>query len=146
MKDIQINTLGYYVDRTFTNMVKFLNQELSAAGLDLKHPQFTLLMVLGNTEGLSQADLTDFVDRDKASVSRNIKSLEEEAYLKKEVLDGRTNQIFLTEKGKNILSKLNEIANKVTDMTLKGLSENRRKIVYESLTKMYLNVSSAIEK
>ena len=144
MKDIKLVTLGYFVDRTFTNMVKFLNYELSAAGLGIQHPQFSLLMVLANKEGISQSDLTLFVDRDKASVSRNIKYLEEKGYIKKEVLDGRASLIFLTEKGKEIIPKLYEISSKDTEMTLKGFSENKRKAVYEILTKMYLNISSAI--
>ena len=31
-------------------------------------------------------------------------------------------------------------------MTLKGFSEGKKKIIYDSLTKMYSNISSAIEK
>lgn len=144
MIDIKIDTLGYYVDRTFTKMVKFLNQELSASKLDLKHPQFSLLMVLGNKEGLSQADLTDFVDRDKASVSRNIKFLEEKGYVKKEILDRRTSLIFLSEKGKEIIPKLYEIAETVKGTALKGFSQSKRNGIFENLAKMYLNISSAI--
>ena len=88
--EIKIETLGYFVDRLFTNMVKFLNYELSAAGLDLQHPQFSILMVLGKNDGVSQSELTTFIDRDKASVSRNIKYLENRGYIiKKKVMAGQ---------------------------------------------------------
>lgn len=146
MENVKINTLGYFVDRTFTNMVKYLNYELSASGVGLQHPQFTIMMVLGTKDGISQAEVTKIVDRDKASVSRNIKYLERKGYIEKEARDGRTNLIFLTEKGKEILPKLHEISTKDTEMTLKGFSESKRKAIYELLTKMYLNISSAIEK
>lgn len=144
--EIKIETLGYFVDRLFTNMVKFLNYELSAAGLNLQHPQFSILMVLGKNDGVSQSELTTFIDRDKASVSRNIKYLENRGYIIKKKDDGRTKLICLTEEGKGILPKIYEIANKDTEMTLKGFSEGKKKIIYDSLTKMYSNISSAIEK
>ena len=144
MKDIKIDTLGYFVDRTFTNMVKFLNYELTAAGLDIQHPQYTIMMVLGKNEGISQTQLTNVVDRDKASVSRNIKYLEEKDYIKKEKQDGRTSLIYLTEKGKEILPKLFEISTKDTENTLKGFSESTKKRIYKILTKMYINISSSI--
>ena len=146
MKIIKLDTLGYFVDRTFTNMVKFLNQELSASGVGLQHPQFSIMMVLSANDGISQTEVTEIVDRDKASVSRNIKYLERIGYIKKEARDGRTNLIFITEKGKEILPILYKISEKDTETTLKGFSESKRKTVYETLTKMYLNVSSAIEK
>ena len=109
MENVKINTLGYFVDRTFTNMVKYLNYELSASGVGLQHPQFTIMMVLGTKDGISQAEVTKIVDRDKASVSRNIKYLERIGYIEKEARDGRTNLIFLTEKGKSILPMLHKI-------------------------------------
>ena len=145
MKVTNLNTLGYFVDRTFTNMVKFLNYELSEAGVGLQHPQFTIMMVLGSEDGISQSEITEIVDRDKASVSRNIKYLEGKGYIKKEGRDRKTNLIFLTEKGKEILPLLHKISAKDTERTLKGFSESKKKAVYEILTKMYLNISSAIE-
>ena len=145
MLDIKINTLGYFVDRTFTNMVKFLNKELSASGLGLQHPQFTIMMVVGAKDGMSQSEVTEIVDRDKASVSRNIKYLEKTGYIRKEAMDGRTNRIFLTEKGKENLPILYKISEKDTEKTLRGFSESKRKAIYDNLTKMYLNILSAIE-
>lgn len=146
MEVVKIDTLGYFVDRTFTNMIKFLNYELSVKGLKLQHPQFAIMMVLRAKDGISQSEITEIVDRDKASVSRNIKYLEGLGYIKKEAIDGRANRIFLTEKGKKILPILNEISTKDTEMTLKGFSESKKKEVFEILTKMYLNISTAIEK
>lgn len=146
MKDIQIHTLGYYVDRTFTNMVKFLNQELKKANLDFQHPQFSILMVLSKNDGISQSLLTDFVDRDKASVSRNLNSLEKKGYIIRRADGEKRKKIFLSEKAKEILPIIYEISRKDTETTLKGFSESKKKSVYDILTKMYGNIYSAIEK
>lgn len=146
MKDIQLHTLGYYVDRTFTNMVKFLNQELKKANLDFQHPQFSILMVLSKNDGISQSLLTDFVDRDKASVSRNLNSLEKKGYIIRRAYGEKRKKIFLSEKAKEILPIIYEISRKDTETTLKGFSESKKKSVYDILTKMYGNIYSAIEK
>lgn len=144
MKDIQIHTLGYYVDRTFTNMVKFLNYELTSAGLDLQHPQFAIMMVLASNEGITQTQLTEFVDRDKSSVSRNIKYLEERGYIERTGESRKKKFLYLTEKGRKIMPLLYEISDKDTVNTLQGFSDKKRKEIYEILTKMFLNVSSSI--
>lgn len=146
MQDVEIHTLGYYVDRTFTNMVKYLNYELAKSELDLQHPQFSILMVLSVNEGITQSTLTEFVDRDKASVSRNVKYLEEKGYIRREMVDGKKNNLFLTDKGKGILPILYEISQKDTDNTLQGFSEKKKLEIYDILTKMYLNISSKIGK
>ena len=145
MNDIQINTLGYYVDRTFTYMVKFLNLELKARGFDFQHSQFTILMVLSVKEGISQSAITKIVDRDKASVSRNIKYLEERGYIRWSPDGGRKKLIYLTEKGKEIIPILYEISNKDTETTLKGFSVSKRKSIYMILTQMYMNISQYVE-
>lgn len=146
MKDIHIHTLGYYVDRTFTNMVKFLNYELEASGLELQHPQFAILMVISNNEGISQTLLTEYVDRDKASVSRNVRYLEGKGYIRREAINGKKHKIVLTEKGREILPILYEISKKDTDFTLKGFSDNKKREIFKILEKMYLNISSFLEK
>lgn len=144
MVDIKIYTLGYFVDRTFTNMVKFINQELKATGLDFQHPQFSILMVLANNEGISQSLMTEYVDRDKASVSRNINDLETKGYIKRKLDGGKKKLLYLTEKGKEVIPTLLSLSSMDTERTLKGFSEKKKKDVYELLTKMYLNISSEI--
>lgn len=144
MEDIQIDTLGYYVDRTFTHMVKFLNYELSAAGLDIQHSQFAILMVLSKKNGISLSQINKYINRDKASLSRNIKFLEDKGYIRRDFEGGKKKNIFLTERGNNILPIIYEISQKDTDKTLKGFSESKRKAIYEILYKMYLNISTSI--
>ena len=146
MNDIQIDTLGYFVDRTYTNMVKFLNSELSKTNLELQHPQFTLLMVLSKKDGIPQSLINEVVDRDRASVSRNLKYLEKKEYIQKVKKGGKKKLIFLTQKGKSILPIINEIANKDTECTLKDFTEREKKTIYHLLTRMYKNISSSIDQ
>ena len=146
MKDIQIDTLGYFVNRVFSSMVKSLNNKLTEEGLDIQHPQFAILMVMSRKDGIDQSELTEYVGRDKASVSRTIKSLEEKGLVIVKPNGGKKKKIFLSEKGKDLIPKLYEIGHHNTEITLKGFSEKKAKDIFEMLDKMYLNVSSALEK
>lgn len=146
MIEFQIDTLGYSIDRIFSNMVKFLNYNLTNEGLEIQHPQFAILMVLSKKDGLEQSALSEYSNRDKATVSRNIKCLEEKGYLHVIPDGGKKKKIFLTEKGKNLIPKLYEIGRQNTETTLKGFSEKKKKEIFDMLHKMYLNISSVTEK
>lgn len=146
MTDINIQTLGYFMFRTFSNMIKLLNYELSESGLDIQYPQFAIMMVLSKNEGLSQAEMTEIIERDKSAVSRNISYLEEKGYVKR-ISEGRKKKLlFLTDKGKEIIPSLYRIASKNKETVLKGFSAKEKKYIQESLNKMFLNIISVIEK
>lgn len=145
MIDLQINTLGYYVDRIFSNMVRFLNNKLEEQGLEFQHPHFTILMVLSKIDGIDQTALTDFINRDKASVSRNIKYLEEKEYLERKLEGRKKKKVFLTEKGKEIIPVIYEISRQNRETTLKEFSEKERKKIFDMVIKMYHN-TNALEK
>ena len=144
MNDIKIDTLGYFVDRTFTGMVKYLNYELKNHGLDIQHPHFTIMMVLSRNEGINQSTLASYVDRDKASVSRHLNYLEEKGYIERKFDGGCKNFIYLTEKGKGLVPILYKISELDTEKTLKGFPPKKQEDIYRLLTKMYLNISTAI--
>ena len=145
MKDIQIDTLGFFVDRVFSYMVKSLNKKLNEECFDIQQPQFAILMVMSKKDGLDQSTISEYVNRDKASVSRNIKSLVEKGYLNVKPYGGKKNKIFLSDKGKELIPTLYEIGRYNTLTTLKGFSEKKRGNIFKVLDKMYRNVSSVVE-
>ena len=143
MIDINVNTLGYYVDRTFTAMVRYLNYALKQEGLDIQHPHYVIMMVVSHNEGINQSEISRYIDRDRASVSRNLNYLEKKGYLERRFDGGCKNLIYLTEKGKRIMPKLIEISEADTNNTLKGFSPKKSEEIFKILTKMYINISSS---
>ena len=143
MEDINIQTLGYFIFRVLSNMIKLLNYELTKRGLELQYPQFAMMMVLSKREGLTQAEMTNIVERDKASVSRNITYLEEKGYVRRSMDGGKKKCLFLTEKGKAIIPELYSIATKNKETVLQGFSDEERRTVTKMLERMFLNVTSA---
>lgn len=126
-------------------MIRLLNYELSQSGLEIQYPQFAILMILSKKEGLSQSEIKDIVDRDKASVSRNLNYLVEKGYVKRRANDGKTKLIYLTEKGKDTIPHLYQIARKNQEISLQGFSEEEKKRIIEGLRKIYINISQVTD-
>lgn len=136
---IDIHTLGYYIDRALCVMIKSLNKELKEYNLEFQHSDFTILKVLSQVDGLSQTDLAKILGKEKSGIGRSISSLEKEGYIKRRAINGCKNELCLSDKGKEIIPLLDEIANKVTEKAFVGFSERKRKELMRNLTLIYKN-------
>ena len=124
---INIPTLGYHIDRTLSAMIRNLNKELKQSGSSFQHSHFSIMKVLNEVDGMCQADLSKITGKDRASVSRAINFLEENGYVKRQVVNGCKNSVSLTEKGKECIPFLNEISLKITNKAFVGFKEKERK-------------------
>lgn len=137
--ELNIQTLGYYVDRVLCVMIKLLNKELKSHGLSLQHSDFTILKVLSETDGLTQSQLARVLGKEKSGIGRLVNSLEKDGYIVKNTVNGCTNHVSLSDKGNSLMPLLNEIANKVTDRAFIGFSEKKRNEMMNNLIKIYKN-------
>lgn len=126
-------------------MQELLNYELRQSGLNIQYPQFTILMILSKKEGLTQTEIAESEDKDKAAVSRNISLLEKAGYVKREADGGKKKRLFLTDKGKELIPTFYQIATKNKEAVMEGFSEEEKETIMASLERMFLNVSRAIE-
>ena len=137
--ELDINSLGYYIDRALCVMIKRLNKELRDENLKFQHSSFTIMKVLSEVDNINQSYLAKILGKEKSGIGKNLKSLEKEGYIQINALNGCTNNVKLTEKGKEILPLLNKIADKVTDVAFLGFSEKKRAEVMKYLTLIYKN-------
>ena len=136
---LDITTLGYYLDRALCVMIKSLNKELKEYNLDFQHSDFTILKVLSQADKLSQTDLARLLGKEKSGTGRSLSSLEKKGYIQRMAISGCKNEVCLSDKGKEIIPLLNEIADKVTEKAFKGFSAKKRNEMMESLTLIYKN-------
>lgn len=142
-QDVEINTLGFYLNRALWTMVKKQNNLLRESALkDITHIEFITLKVLNDLGGASQSLLSKLMCIDKAAISRTITSLDKKGYVYKEALNGSTNYIKPTEKSKKIAGDINEITDNVTNIALKGLTKRQQESLLNSLTTIYHNMLS----
>ena len=137
--ELDINTLGYYIDRALCVMIKRLNKELREENLKFQHSDFTVMKVLSEVESISQTHLAKILGKEKSGIGKTLKSLEKEGYIQRSALNGCTNNVELTRKGKEVLPLLNSIAERVTERAFSGFSAKRRADVMKSLTLIYKN-------
>lgn len=143
--EINVNTLGYHVNRAFFALIKLLNKEIKESGLKFQHSDFVILKILITIGGASQSQIANILGKERSAISRSLASLEEEGYILREQVDGKTNLVTLSEKGKEIVPLINDIGNRVSELGFKGLSKRSRESMINNLTKIFDNAISNIE-
>lgn len=104
--------------------------------LGLKGPHVVYLVALKRfPDGVTAAELSAMCGRDKSDVSRAVSSMEEKGLLQKQ---GITQNLYraklvLTEAGRRAAAHISKRAGKAVEMGGKGLTEEERKIFYDSL-------------
>ena len=137
--ELDIKTLGYYIDRALCVMIKRLNKELRDENLKFQHSDFTIMKVLSEVDSINQSHLAKILGKEKSGIGKTLKSLENEGYIQRSALNGCTNNVKLTEKGKKILPLMNKIADRVTERAFSGFSQKKRDEVMKCLTLIYRN-------
>ena len=137
--NLDIHTLGYYLDRALCVMIKSLNKELKEYHLAFQHSDFTILKVLSQVDGLSQTDLARILGKEKSGIGRSLSSLEKEGYVLRSAINGCKNEVCLSEKGKHMIPVLNEIADKVTYKAFSGFTDKKKNEMMKNLTLIYEN-------
>ena len=140
---LEINTLGFYVDRLLYAMIKRQNQMLRESPLDLQHSEFIVLKVINVLEGTNQTQLASVMGKAKSGISRILASLEKKGYIERKPLNVSTNYVTLTEKGNQAIPLITELSNKLSDLTLRGFSTQKRQSILKSLDRLYKNAIDA---
>lgn len=144
--DAPIQTLGFYIHRAFYTMIKMLNQELKKRGLNIQHSDFAIMMVLNEVGSVTQTQLSSLQGKERSGVSKSLIALEKEGYIERRPLDGKTNLVSLSEKGKKLMPLLLDIGDTITVAAYKGFSPRSREAMKNNLTKIYQNARNFIEK
>lgn len=112
------------------------------AEYNLKSSHVSCLYYLHKVSPLTAKELCDMCGEDKANISRAIKYLESEGYIYCPTSAHKRYQsaLLLTEKGELVGKELTEKIDKVLYEVSEGLSEENRRIFYQSLTTICENL------
>ena len=118
------------------------------AEFDLKAPHVSCLYYLYKNGPLTATELCEICLEDKSYVSHSLKSLEADGYVScSSSAKKRYNApLNLTEKGRELSSRMVEKIDRVLESAGLGLSENDREIFYSTLLKISNNLESICEK
>ena len=103
---------------------------------NLKSSHVSCLYYLYKATTLTSKELCDLCGEDKANISRAVKFLESENYIFCQTKTQKRYQsaLLLTDKGKTIGKAITEKIDNVLREASKGLSQENRKIFYQSLS------------
>ena len=130
----RFETFTVLINRISRNIRKIKNQEMEEYKLRSVHT--SCLYYLYSNDGLTATELCERCEEDKATISRAIEYLESNGYLTCESQSAKRykSSLLLTEKGKEVGSKIADKINKVLDCISIGLTEEERIAFYRSLT------------
>lgn len=111
------------------------------------HAQIRTLHYISHNDGISQNELANYFNLDKSSITSQLKILESNAYINREVSksDARMQQIFITDKTKDILEPLHKVFLGWTEILMDGFSESESQDAFRLLEKMKKNAKAEIE-
>lgn len=139
IKELEIDTLGYCLDRALNVMVKQLNKLFVDSGIDLQHAQYTILKVLWCVDGISQSLLSKYLGKDPAAVSRALNYLESKGYITRRDTNAKTKGVYLTDYANSRKWEIEAVADEVTDKATNGMTSHQVKLLKELLNKIYVN-------
>lgn len=117
MENITIKSLGFLLARALWTLATALNTALKEKGIDLPISQYIIMRFLYEQEGLSQSQIATLLYKDAAAIKRSIDNLEKKRLVERRAASRCKNNIYLTEKGRELMPEVITIANKVFDMT-----------------------------
>jgi len=110
--------------------------------------QFIFLVTLFKNDGVSQEELSNCLDIDKATTARAIKKLEKEGYVRREVdpEDRRVYRVYVTQKALEMKSVMHKVLSRWTDILVSDLSQEEIELALKLLMKISHNAVSFMKE
>ena len=133
----------YFISKTKKKMTYFIEKKLREKGLDDLVPSYgNILTALYDNDGkLSMKEIGQLTGKDKSTVTPLVNKLSKLGYVKKEKCkeDRRITYVKITEKGKEIEDKFNDISKEVYLTAYKDFSVEEREVLLKLLKRLNNN-------
>ena len=142
---IDINkTLMPWIGRSMKVIDYFIMDRFSENGIGLTKVQWLLLKILYEMNGESQHNLAFLTNRDKASLTRLLTTMEKKNLVARipSETDQRVNLIYITTNGEKILRKAQPVIDEIINEMQKGITEAERMCTIKVLKKLLNNIKS----
>lgn len=119
-------SLGHLTGLASRLFNKLLSQRLQQAGIDMTAEQWGVILVLLNSDALTQGQIGEQLYLEKSSISRSIDGLEKRGWIERQrsETDSRQKMVILTDKAMDIAQQGAAIAQSVLEDAQKDLAES----------------------
>ncbi len=103
---------------------------------------FIMLVLWNHKNGISQNEIAELLNKDKTNIARMIVTLENKGLIRRSVnnIDRRSYDVYLTEKGDELRSKIIPITLDANKQIIKGLTKEELDEVKRILKKIMENI------
>jgi len=135
-------TLLPWIGKTAKMMRVFMIENFKKHDFDLNIEQWVLLKRLHEEDGQVQNDLALITERNKASLTRLINTMEKKNYVARipDIEDKRVNKIFLTANGRKIFEATFKIMHEAVEELQAGIGIEEILATIEVLKKLQKNI------
>ncbi|GGD46205.1 hypothetical protein GCM10012288_20590 [Malaciobacter pacificus] len=136
MENKLLKSIGFNVNLTANLLNSSINQILHKYSIAIE--QRVLLEIIKYEDQVNQTRIAQILRKDKTTISRTLKTLENKGYISKYSIDKRTNVINLTPLGEEILEQTekevkifrDKISSKLSNQEIEQLFTTLDKVVY----------------
>ncbi|MCX7513298.1 MarR family winged helix-turn-helix transcriptional regulator [Frateuria sp. STR12] len=131
-------SLGVLLGLVRTEIVRAMEAELAAAGVELRFTQFLILKRLARLGPMSASELARAVELDGGAMTRQLDHLEGRGYLRRcpHEQDRRALRIELTDQGNALWQQLTDCNERVLGAAQRSLGEAERRRLHDYLTRV----------
>ena len=143
MEDLMMPWIG----KAMKHIDLFIATKMAEHGVNLNRQQVILLKILFHDGPLPQNDLAFLTDRDKASLTRLLTTMEKKNLVARITSpeDKRVNLVHLTKNGEKVLNEVAPILLGVIMQMQNGVSEEEQKTVIDVMKKIQDNIGNQID-
>jgi DNA-binding MarR family transcriptional regulator len=134
------DSLGILLGLVRTEIVRAMEAELAAKGVDLRFTQFLILKRLARLGPMSATELARAVELDGGAMTRQLDQLERKGYLRRcpHQQDRRALRIELTDTGNAMWQELTGCNERVLQAAQRSLDEDERDRLHDYLERVLL--------
>lgn len=135
------------VGKTFKLMSMNIADEMDRRGMRITQAQGMLLRRLSLQDGAIQNDLAWITFRDKTSLARLINKMEIKGYVrrKQDSSDRRAKRVFITEKGRELATAINEVLSAMAKRFSYGIDSEDLAVMMRTLESIQKNLDNDFE-
>ena len=133
-----------WIGKTMKHIDMFIAGKLAEKGINLTRQQMILMKILFHDGPLPQNDLAFLTDRDKASLTRLLKTMEKKNLVARITSpeDKRVNMVHLTKHGEKTLSDITPLFLEIIMQMQEGISEDEQKVVIGVMKQIQENIEN----
>ncbi|MHC1780883.1 MAG: MarR family winged helix-turn-helix transcriptional regulator [Bacteroidales bacterium] len=135
-------SITFLINKTAQKFKLELGRKLKQSGLDISSDQWSVMMYLADKDGPSQTELAYRLHKDRSNLTRILDLMEKAEYIRRSrsTDDRREFNVFITDKGRDLIPVLRKTGDLVMKKALKGSDTNEIKVVKSFLNKLFANL------